>query len=156
MSRIISTAWTSPAVSDHALQVALAKTRTRRWWSDDYAARFHTGDTVDLWSRTPRVKGAHFIRTVTLARDPFKQPLADLTYKDFQLEGFSYLVKYDPHGMLNLLEHLFPQYDEELGAALMMLRIDEWPVHLPTLVIDAWRRQPGIPWVVDWKHGGRQ
>jgi hypothetical protein len=148
MSRIISCGWTSAAISDAAILTGLAKTRTRRYWQDSYAMRFVAGQYVDLWSRSPRVKGAYFIRTVTLARDPFKQPLTDLTYDDFKLEGFAYLVKHDPHGMLNLLEHLFPQGDEELYR--IVRQGDRWHEKLPTAVIDAWRRQPGVPWVVDW------
>ena len=49
---IISFAWTTDAF------LSGRKNRTRRDWFDDYASRFHVGDTVQAWDRTPRVRGA--------------------------------------------------------------------------------------------------
>lgn len=85
---IISFAWTTPAL------LAGAKTMTRRDWSPEYAARFHVGDLVDAWNRSPRVgraKGARRVATIRLARDPYQQFPSEMLRGDFIREGFEWL-----------------------------------------------------------------
>jgi hypothetical protein len=48
---IISFAWTTPAL------LAGAKTVTRRNWLAAHGSRFHAGDLVDAWDRSPRANG---------------------------------------------------------------------------------------------------
>lgn len=49
--RIISFGWTWPAL------VAKSKTVTRWDWDEDYARRFHKGDIVLAYDRSPRLGG---------------------------------------------------------------------------------------------------
>jgi len=77
---IISFAWTTPSILDRT------KTVTRRFWNDDYARKYHTGDIADAYDRLPRAGGKK-IGTVRITRDPYKQKLADMSDGHFLREG---------------------------------------------------------------------
>jgi hypothetical protein len=62
------------------------KTVTRRFWKSKYAAKFHEGDIVDAYDKSPR-NGGKKIGHIRLTKDPYKQPLENMTEEDFQREG---------------------------------------------------------------------
>jgi len=85
---IISFAWTTPAL------LAGVKTVTRRGWTLEYGGRFHAGDLVDAWNRSPRTgrfKGAHKVATIRLTTDPHVEALGRMTEDDYRREGFEWL-----------------------------------------------------------------
>jgi hypothetical protein len=90
---IISFAWTTPAL------LAGAKTMTRRTWTDEHAAKFHSGDLVDAWNQTPRVNSARRgiaiarkVATIRITRDPYLQDSREVRDEDYRREGFDWLV----------------------------------------------------------------
>lgn len=85
MARIISVAWTAPAVR------ARAKFCTRRDWPDSYARLFHEGDLVQLYDKTPRA-GGKLICLVRLTVDPVKMAAWPLLPGDWEKEGFTWLT----------------------------------------------------------------
>jgi len=87
MAKIISVAWTTPAVR------ARVKTRTTRDWDDAYALTFHKGDLVQLWDKNPRSHGK-LICMVRLSAEPVKQMVGFLPIGDWAAEGFSYLQEH--------------------------------------------------------------
>ena len=86
MARIISFAWTVPALLDGH------KTVTRRDWHADYAHRFKAGDTVLAYDRSPRVGGKQ-IATLFLTADPYWERGCDMPDADWLAEGFAFLDK---------------------------------------------------------------
>lgn len=62
------------------------KTVTRRFWKDKYAAKFHTGDIVDVYDKSPR-NGGKKIGCIRLLKDPYKQKLSDMPDEHFEREG---------------------------------------------------------------------
>lgn len=84
MPRIISFAWTTPAL------LAGQKTVTRRDWEPAYARRFHKGDIVLAYDRTPRVGGKQ-VATIRLTTDPYFERGCDTPHDDWEAEGFAYL-----------------------------------------------------------------
>ncbi len=83
---IISFAWTVPAL------LARRKSCTRRDWNATYAARFHKGDLVQAWDKSPRIGGKR-IGTVRLTADPEQIPANALPPEDWENEGFAYLTE---------------------------------------------------------------
>lgn len=81
---IISFAWTTTAL------LFGRKTRTRREWDDDYAARFRLGDTHDAYDRSPRI-GGHKIGEVMISGRPFKQNTSEMVEQDFEWEGLGWM-----------------------------------------------------------------
>jgi len=77
---IISFAWTTDAILDRSKKV------TRRDWSDDYAARFHAGDLIQGYDKSPRNGGVK-ISTCRITEDPYKELLGKMPEEDFELEG---------------------------------------------------------------------
>ncbi len=77
---IISFAWTTGAF------LAGKKTVTRRFWKSEYAAKFHIGDIVDVYDKSPR-NGGKKIGHIRLTRDPYKQKLRDMPDDHFEREG---------------------------------------------------------------------
>jgi hypothetical protein len=84
MARIISFAWTTPAL------LARRKTVTRRDWHADYARRFHAGDIVLAYDKNPRARGKQ-IATLRLTHDPYWERGCDMPDDDWEREGFAYL-----------------------------------------------------------------
>ncbi len=84
MAKIISCAWTSPAVR------ARAKFCTRRDWDDSYAGRFHKGDIIQLYDKSPRA-GGKLICLARLMADPIKESTANIPEADYKNEGFVYM-----------------------------------------------------------------
>jgi len=83
--KIMSFAWTSPAL------LAGRKSRTRRSWDDEYAARFKTGDMVQAWDKSPRFKGKRIAIIQILGvrkEDIFRMPA-----EDYEREGFAYFAE---------------------------------------------------------------
>jgi hypothetical protein len=81
---IISFAWTTPAL------LAGAKTMTRREWLASHGSRFHAGDLVDAWDRSPRAHGKK-IATIRITRAPYQAWSTDLSEEDYDREGFNWL-----------------------------------------------------------------
>jgi len=84
--RIVSFAWTTEAL------LAGLKTVTRRFWKDSHARRFHKGDLVQAWNKSPwctRWEGPRprKVATIHLTADPFKQSLYLITDEDERKEG---------------------------------------------------------------------
>jgi hypothetical protein len=83
---IISFAWTTPAL------LAGAKTVTRREWSPMHAARFHAGDLVDAYDKSPRAQG-HKVATIRIARDPYQQRTSKMhDVGEYEREGIRWLA----------------------------------------------------------------
>lgn len=85
MSRIISFAWTTPAL------LAGQKTCTRREWDHGYAARFKAGDLVAAYNRSPRARGVE-VATIRLTAAPTYEPLSDMPDSDYEAEGFGWMA----------------------------------------------------------------
>lgn len=83
----ISFGWTCPAL------LAGRKTVTRRDWKDSHAARFHKGDLVAAYDRSPR-NGGHQVATLRLIADPHKESSALAPVQDYEREGFAYLEEH--------------------------------------------------------------
>lgn len=81
--KIISFSWTTPAL------IAGRKSRTRRQWSNEYAKRFKTGDLCQAYDRQPRFGGkiVAIIRITGIKHEH----ISEMTSRDFELEGFSYM-----------------------------------------------------------------
>ncbi len=85
---IISFAWTVPAL------IARRKKCTRRDWNESYAAKFHAGDLVQAYDKSPRIGGKR-IGTVKLICTPYQEPAAAVANEpeDWENEGFAYLTE---------------------------------------------------------------
>jgi len=108
--RIISFAWTLDAV------LAGRKTKTRRYWNDDYAKRFKKGDLVAGYDRLPRVGGSQKT-TIQLTEAPYKQRTSLMTEQDFEDEGLKYMEEQDLWIQLLTPRQFFENWqlaDEEL------------------------------------------
>jgi hypothetical protein len=81
---IISFAYTTPAL------LARSKSVTRREWDAGYAARFHKGDVVQAWDKSPRFGGCHVADTL-LTADPTVEPIITMPASDYEAEGFAWL-----------------------------------------------------------------
>jgi len=100
---IISFAWTTPAI------VARKKTRTRREWSQPYAAKFRENSICQAYDKGPRV-GGKLVHLIRIMRDPWIQNTRDLSEDDYILEGFKYM---DEQGILfrgMTCAHFFDQW----------------------------------------------
>ena len=82
----ISFAWTTPAL------LAGRKTVTRREWKDRHASRFHKGDLVTAYDKNPRF-GGRPVATIQLTADPVKEMSNEVRIRDWEDEGFVYLVE---------------------------------------------------------------
>ena len=80
----ISFSWTTAAL------LAGAKTCTRRSWNDAYAKRFHAGDLVAAYDKSPRAGGKQ-IATIRLTRDPYQEFVRDAPPEDYQREGLAWM-----------------------------------------------------------------
>ncbi len=99
---IISFAWTTPAL------LAGAKTMTRRDWTDAHAAKFHAGDLVDAYDKSPRAHG-HKVATIRLTRDPYLERVrGSLTPEVQRREGFDWL---HAHGHAETVERILRSWD---------------------------------------------
>lgn len=85
MAKIISCAWTTPAVR------ARVKKCTRREWPESYARQFKAGDTIQLYDKTPRC-GGKFICMVRLTAAPVLESSGLAPASDWFDEGFSFLT----------------------------------------------------------------
>lgn len=83
MPKIVSFAWTSPAL------ISGNKTVTRRGWDDDYARRFKPGEIVHAYNRSPRHRGEHIatLRIVSVTKEPDSLTPGS----DYEAEGFAWL-----------------------------------------------------------------
>lgn len=111
---IISFAWTTPALLAHE------KTVTRRAWKPQHAAKFHAGQLVDAWDKSPRYGGKK-VAVIKLVQDPYQENSAAIPKEDFKAEGFDYL--------------------------LMNMTRGETANHVDDIV-DNWIRHPHLLWVV--------
>lgn len=80
---IVSFAWTTPAL------IAGRKTVTRRDWTPQHAAKFHTGQVVDAWDKSPRFGGKPVatIQIISVTHEPMRM----MPDSDYEAEGFAYL-----------------------------------------------------------------
>lgn len=84
---IISFAWTTPAL------LAGEKTVTRRDWKPQHAEKFHAGDVVDAWDKSPRFGGKRVAR-IKIVQTPYRESTADAPDSDYDAEGFTFLEKH--------------------------------------------------------------
>lgn len=84
---IIAFDWTSRAL------VAGHKWVTRREWSQSHRAKFHAGDIVAAWDKSPRA-GGKLIATIELIETPQIELSNTMTNADYVGEGFAYLMRY--------------------------------------------------------------
>lgn len=82
--QIISFAYVAPAIN------AGRKTVTRRAWDDAYAERFHEGQRIQAWDKSPRFGGKR-IATIRLTANPTYEPMSDMPDEDYEGEGFAFL-----------------------------------------------------------------
>src|ERR1017187_9332438 len=80
---IVSFAWTTAAF------LAGRKTRTRRLWDDQYAAKFHIGDTIQAYDKTPRAHGK--LIGYAVIKGLKKEHISLMPDGDFEKEGFAYM-----------------------------------------------------------------
>lgn len=111
--RIISFAETTDAL------LAGRKTVTRREWVESWARKFHAGDLVAAYDRSPRARGKH-VATIRLTRDPYQESAHWAPDTDYEAEGFGWM--------------------EENGRTL-------WG-HTPREQWDAWKTENPVLWVV--------
>ncbi len=78
--RIISFAHTTQAVKD------LKKKVTRRFWQDNYAAKFRKGQYIQAYNKNPRIGGKRFA-IICITEEPYKEYLGDMTDEEEKLEG---------------------------------------------------------------------
>jgi len=79
--KIIVFAWgTMPKVLDGT------KTLTHRDWNDEYAKRFHNGDVVQAWDKSPRNHGQKRC-LIKLTAEPYKHWLHEINDNDEKREG---------------------------------------------------------------------
>ena len=112
----ISFAWTTPAI------ISRQKHRTRRDWSDRYAAMFPVGSIHSATDRQLRY-GGKVIETIKIA-NKFKQRTGLLTEEDYKLEGFAYL--------------------ESIGKKMQGQPVREW--------FCAWKLADELLWVIDFEY----
>ena len=82
--KIISFAWTTPALR------AGRKTVTRRHWDPKYALRFHQGDRVLAYDRSPCI-GGRPVAEIELTADPTWEANAAMPDSDYEAEGYAYM-----------------------------------------------------------------
>lgn len=85
MSRVLSFAWTSPAL------LAGRKTCTRRQWSPNYARSIRPGEIMTAYDRSPRIGGKP-IATIRIESVTW-EPDADAPDSDYGAEGFAFLYR---------------------------------------------------------------
>ncbi len=66
------------------------KTCTRRQWHEVYASRFHSGDRVAVYDRSPAA-GGRSIGLIELTGEPYRQAYREAPPEDWVNEGFAYL-----------------------------------------------------------------
>jgi hypothetical protein len=81
---MISFAWTTLAL------LCGEKTKTRRSWSDDYAAKFKAGMLVDAYDKSPRIGGLK-IGEIEIRCDPLLQRTGNMTENDYKDEGLKWM-----------------------------------------------------------------
>jgi hypothetical protein len=118
---IVSFAWTTPAL------LAGAKTMSRREWKPEHALRFHRGDVIDAWDKSPRTGKGKPVAKIRLMRDVYAQNTRELTDLDYVREGFTWLTLF--------------------GAAEDRTRVQE--------IWDEWRIAPRVLWVLEFEVLGR-
>lgn len=120
MPRIVSFAWTSPAL------LAGQKTVTRRDWNADYARRWKPGEIALAYDRSPRAHGNLIARirvlSVTHERD------ADAPDSDYEAEGFAWLRDHPA---------ALPKTDRQL-----------YRLNVERASFEEWRREGGRSWVI--------
>jgi hypothetical protein len=138
MSRIISFAWTTPAL------LAGAKTVTRRDWDADYAARFRAGDEIQAWDRSPRAKGRH-VADIVLTGAPYREAPENAPPEDWDREGFAWLAESPA-----LRRYRHPDFDaaavwvswRDDPAPLWVVRFTVAAVHIPLHRWEPWWPAP--------------
>lgn len=85
MAKIISFAWTTPAIR------AKRKTVTRRDWDMDYGPRFKKGDEITAYDRSPRAGGKPIARLI-LTDNARYEPDSFAPDSDYEGEGFDFLA----------------------------------------------------------------
>jgi hypothetical protein len=83
--RIISFAWTTPAV------VMKVKSVTRRTWDSKYAKTFYKGEVLQAWDKSPRYGGKKF-GEIQLVEQPYQQNMINAPDSDYILEGFEFMA----------------------------------------------------------------
>ncbi|MBA7547420.1 hypothetical protein ES705_39842 [subsurface metagenome] len=129
--RIISFAWTTPAV------MALRKTCTRRDWADRYALSWHAGDYAAAYNQLPRVGGKQF-GIVRLTKRPYKELTSKMPADDYENEGFKWMAEQNLliqgktpldfcHAWINAGEELWVVRFEIITVTSTTLNYPLWP-----------------------------
>lgn len=84
---IIVFGWTWPAL------VAGHKTVTRRGWKPEHAAKFQSGQVIDVYDRSPRAKGGK-IGEIALTEKPYLENTGSMPDSDYQQEGLEWLDRH--------------------------------------------------------------
>lgn len=86
---IVSFGWTTPPLL-HGV-----KTVTRREWTDEYAAKFREGMTLDAWNTSPRNVRAnpHKVATIRLTAPVLRQPAREAPESDYEAEGLAWMAE---------------------------------------------------------------
>lgn len=89
MARIISFAWTAPAL------ICGRKTVTRRNWKPRFAVGIRRGDLIQAYDWSPFL-GGEKIATIRITEKPTIESMQDAPDSDYEAEGFAFLHE-NPH-----------------------------------------------------------
>ncbi len=120
MSKLISFAWTTPAL------LAGSKTCTRRDWDPAYAARFHRGEALQAYDRSPRFKGRH-VADIVLTADPVLEPICAMPPEDWAAEGFEWLHTH-PEAISAAAQRMFGDFSQERFGQWRRSGVSLWVV----------------------------
>lgn len=128
MSRIISFAWTTPAL------LADRKHCTRREWQEDYARRFKADELVQAWDHQPRTRKGKKVADIRLITAPYWQSLADMPDADYEDEGFAFFEEHPDllpatHGPMGMSRDYFDAWKLD-GGGMWVLRFTLEEVYL--------------------------
>lgn len=116
----ISFAWTTQAF------LADAKSRTRRYWNDDYAQRFikayQRQETIGALNKLFRA-GGEKMGELILTTEPHKELTGLMNELDYEAEGLAWM--------------------ERLGILIRG--------QTPRQFFEDWKRKNDLPWVIDFK-----
>lgn len=113
---IVSFAWTTEAF------ICRQKCKTRRKWTDEYAAKFKPGSVHTAANRDLRYGGER-IGLFRVLKAPYRQRTSEMTEQDFIDEGFAFL--------------------EEAGWEMRGMR--------PRDYFESWRRANENPYVLEFE-----
>lgn len=128
MSRIISFAWTTPAL------LADRKHATRRNWQYEYAVRFNKNELCQAWDHQPRTRKGKKVADIRLTDFPRYEMLADMPDSDYEEEGFAFFEEHPDllpanHGPMGMSRDYFDAWKLD-GGGMWVLRFTLEEVYL--------------------------